>query len=53
MEMLVERAEYMKYMNPSAQCSFQDSIILLIVGTQPFATLWINQLREILIRRTL
>ena len=44
-EMPVERAEYM---HPPVQCCFQHRITLLIVGNQPSATLWINQLREIL-----
>lgn len=35
-------------MHPPVQCCFQHRIILLTVGNQPSATLWINQLREIL-----
>ena len=35
-------------MHPPVQCCFQNRIILFIVGNQPSATLWINQLREIL-----
>src|ERR1700732_2186973 len=45
MEMPVERPEYR---HPPVQCCFQHRIILFIVGNQPSATLWINQLGEIL-----